>query len=51
MFFTERVEERDTVVDDWIDVRDMKSETIGESVTLVVDSTDDESSLGEVDGG
>lgn len=51
MFFTEGVEERDTVVDDWIDVRDMKFQPIGKSMTLVIESTDDESSLGEVDGG
>lgn len=51
VFLTEGIEKRDAVVNDWINVRDMKLETFGEAVTLVVDSADGESGLGEVDGG
>ena len=39
------VEDRQAVVDDGIDVRDVGRETVGEAVALVVDGTDGEAAV------
>lgn len=51
MAVEEGVEERDTVVDDRIDVRYVSHEAVGEAVALVIDGANGESMLGYVNSG